>query len=261
MINTVITKPRVSCVTCVNIDGPRGRLRFGRWPVFGVWRPHRPPLSPLDERFRAWRRARAPRAGAWLASSECACHGATRIAESSGGQLGAHPGEEVVISCWSLKISLSRGAGWKGAASIASQLRGKTDEVKPLTLASLAPSRRVGVNDSVPQLHLELSEAATGELNMCFLVSLASRRLSSFTRRSGSGVTAPVVRATASEEAVARASPVARIVSCDRLCKILSLSFGGVPVRCQEGKTLATLSRDGRQALRYRPQVLGSCFC
>ena len=90
---------------------------------------------PLDERFRAWRRA-----GAWFASSECACH-----ADSSG-----HPGK---------------------GASIASQLRGKTDEVKPLTLASLAPSRRVGVNDSVPQLHLELSEAATDELPMCFLVS------------------------------------------------------------------------------------------
>ncbi|EOD38113.1 hypothetical protein EMIHUDRAFT_200568 [Emiliania huxleyi CCMP1516] len=83
---------------------------------------------PLDERFRAWRRS-----GAWFASSECACH-----ADSSG-----HPGK---------------------GASIASQLRGKTDEVKPLTLASLAPSRRVGVNDSVPQLHLELSEAATDEL-------------------------------------------------------------------------------------------------
>ena len=36
-------------------------------------------------------------------------------------------------------------------------------------------------------------------------------------RRSGSGVTAPVVGATASEEAVARALPVARIVLCDRL--------------------------------------------
>ena len=102
---------------------------------------------PLDERFRAWRRA-----GAWFASSECACH-----ADSSG-----HPGK---------------------GASIASQLRGKTDEVKPLTLASLAPSRRVGVNDSVPQLHLELSEAATDELGLCFLVSQALSSPQHFTRR------------------------------------------------------------------------------
>ena len=90
---------------------------------------------PLDERFRAWRRA-----GAWFAASECACH-----ADSSG-----HPGK---------------------GASIASQLRGKTDEVKPLTLASLAPSRRVGVNDSVPQL-----QSINQSINQSISFTWSSRR-------------------------------------------------------------------------------------
>ena len=102
---------------------------------------------PLDERFRAWRRA-----GAWFASSECACH-----ADSSG-----HPGK---------------------GASIASQLRGKTDEVKPLTLASLAPSRRVGVNDSVLSFTWSSRRRRQTSCTCVFLFLRPSRRLSGFTRR------------------------------------------------------------------------------